>query len=604
MAANIKPVDLQEAAKQGMKRMQRYRAARAMFIKDYVGQYYAEEDGLTGEEPLNLLYNAVRILTANYVMKEPEVGVYSPYPNYKTYADLLSLGIEHINKKIGLKGILRDVIVDAMFGFGMVRTGLSSSNNLITIDNEEIDPGQIFTERVDIDNLIVDPSCKKIMDGAFIGDIIEVPRDYLLELDGINTKLVRELPAYGSDNESFDRTETVSQRQQFGNTFLEVRDIVRVAQLWIPENNLLVMIPDPMSETQFKDYLRVEEYFGPEGGPYTMLSLSPPVPNNPFPIAPVSIWFDLHRSANRMFAKVIDQAERQKDILLYKASHADVAQDIFDAVDGECIETDDPNAVSNISIGGQNNKNEVMLNSLQNWFSIMSGNTEQLGGVRAGGQTATEAQILQGNASITVEDGRDAVYDFTADLCRKQAWYLHTDPFIELPMIKRRPGEEDEYVTLTAEDIEGDFLDYNFEIKMRSMSKLNPQTRAQQMMQMATSIIPSAAQAAQVMMQMGMQFDLSKFIINIAKELDMADWIAEIFKDPDYFNKLAMMQSLGPQNAGKAEQFGGGLGGITQNGQSPMAAAPPPADAQQQMNVDAQQTAALGQQNLQAGGGL
>ena len=39
----------------------------------------------------------------------------------------------------------------------------------------------------------------------------------------------------------------------------------------------------------------------------------------------------------------------------------------------------------------------------------------------------------------------------------------------------------------------------------------------------------------------------------MAEELDMPDWIVEIFDDPDFEQKLLIMAEMGPQDPGKAQ---------------------------------------------------
>jgi hypothetical protein len=92
----------------------------------------------------------------------------------------------------------------------------------------------------------------------------------------------------------------------------------------------------------FEDYLRVDDYYGVKEGPYTLLTLTPPVPGNPLPVPSVGIWNDLHVLANRMAKKIIEQAERQKDVMAYRAAAADDAEELRNASDGESVKVDDP----------------------------------------------------------------------------------------------------------------------------------------------------------------------------------------------------------------------------------------------------------------------
>lgn len=563
MAEIFTPRDLHNAAAASIQRMRTYQRARAMFIKQYVGQYYNKYEGLTGDEPLNLIFNAIRIIVPQYIMKYPAHDVSTEHPDMKMFAALIATTLNEQARDINLKETLRAWIVDALFGFGILRSGLNSSTNLVTIDDINADAGSVFTEKVDLTNFVFDPFCEKFKESAFLGDIITVPRSLLKELDGVNQTLVDELPSIDYQSDESSDVSNLTKKHQSGNSFAGLRDLVRVTQYWVPEADQMVMGPDPRGPV-FDDFIKQDDYYGPEEGPYTFLSFTQPVPKNPFPVAPVSVWFDIHMAANRMFKKVMDQADRQKDILLYRPSEADTAETIRDAEDGECIASDDPKASEVYSFGGQNVKNEQMMSTLQNWFNIMSGNTEQLGGMRSSAETATQAQILQGNAAVVNEDGKEILYDRMTDEAKKRAWYLFMDPFIKIPLHKRSPKDANNPVqTITDEQREAEFYEYNIRIRPKSTFKVDPRVRSKRMMEFATNILPAAVQAMQLAMSVGQPFNLARYITRIAEELDMGEWVTEIFDDPEFQQKVQFMRENGPQNPGKA---GGGMGGVIQNG--------------------------------------
>jgi hypothetical protein len=287
-----------------------------------------------------------------------------------------------------------------------------------------------------------------------------------------------------------------------------------------------------------------------------------------------------------MAKKIMEQAERQKDVLLYKMNAADDAQEIVDAGDGEAIGVQDPEGAKVASFGGQQQKNESHLAQLSYWFNLASGNTDQLGGVKSNANTATQANILQGNQSVRVEDMRDIVYIFTKNVQRKLAWYLHTDPLISMPLIKQvpipgqvvmspvgpvmmPPKKVEQQVILSPDSRQGDFLDFHFEIEEKSMSRMDPAQRLQKALLFAAKVLPSAAQASMVCQQMQVPFSFPVFVIHMAKELDL-EWLDEVFYDPNFQQQMLMMMNSAPKpDNGKPQQGpGGGMGAIMQNGQA------------------------------------
>ena len=190
----ISPVKFQNVVKDGFTASMKYRKASAMFIRDFAGQYYDREKGITGGEPINLIFNAISSIVPNLVMNNPVTEITSDYLPQQEYGELLALGVNQVVKKMGLKDIFRAWIVSAFFGWGIIKTGLSASGSTLQFGDSRVDPGQIYNEIVAQDNFVIDPSCTEVHKAAFMGDKIRVPRQVLLDDKGYDTESVKRLP--------------------------------------------------------------------------------------------------------------------------------------------------------------------------------------------------------------------------------------------------------------------------------------------------------------------------------------------------------------------------------------------------------------------------
>lgn len=549
MPTDITPSKFMQVVENGFHRLKRYRSARAMFLKEYVGQYYQQYSGVSADEPINLLFHAVRILVPNLVMKNPYNEVTTDIIPHQVYADLLGMGLNTVQRRMNIKDKLRAWIVSSIFAMGIMKVGLAGSNTVIQFGDHEIDPGEVYAELVDLDNFVFDPTCTSLDRAAFLGDRITVPRTVLLDSGLYKNDLIEKLP---SVSESMGKKETkdISQTGNADKIFNDMQDMVHVVQCWIPKADALVTVPDPR-EYKCNDYLAIQDYYGPDEGPYEILTMTPPVPNNPYPVAPVSIWYDLHRMANRMFKKSMEQADRQKDIGVYDPANIDEAEMIRDSEDGDLV-AGNPDTVQVLSFGGQNRDNASMLQQLQTWFNYMAGNPDQLSGMTSDADTATQAAILESNSRVTVQDSKQITYDKTAGLSKKIAWYLHNDPLIDIPLAKRRPGGERVQMRLTPEQREGEFSEFTFAIKAKSMSRIDPMLRSKRIIEFATNLVPGLVNAAMVSMRMGVPFNLQKAITDLAEELDITDYVQDWFVDPEFANRLQLIMAMGPQSQGKA----------------------------------------------------
>lgn len=617
----VSPRKVMDAVQKGYDRLRNFRNARVLFLKSYTGAYYDRVQGEIGREPLNLIFNAIRVLVPNMVMNFAKHNIETPYVAVKQYATLLALTLDQNDKELDIPTVYRRAIVDAIFTLGIVKTGLAESDSVYAIDDtDRIDPGSVFTTNVDFDNYVVDPGSKEhlFVDARFEGERICVPRRVLLESGLYKNDLIEQLPKAGGSNRDTEARE-LSMRAIQGDDSYDLEDEVEVIELYVPSANAIVTIPGGC-DTTMDDYLRVDDYYGVKDGPYTKLALTTPVPGNPLPIPMVGVWHDLHVRANDMAVKIIDQASRQKDIIGYKGSAADDAEELRNARDGEAVKVDDPDSVRVHSFGGQKNSNEEHLAGLMGWFNMMTGDVNRLGGQSTQGNSATADMMLQQNGAVTLEDSKDLVYKFAASEARRRAWYYHTDPLINKPLTQRQqtpaqffpgpagpimvspPTMEQVQVMLTPEARKGEFIDFMFTVEPESMTRADPRVQWAKFLEFCTKAVPAILAAAQAAMAMGLQLSPKAMLMRAAKIAGI-DWFEEAFNDPEFQMQMMMQMSMGPQigpSKGQAAPSGvGGMGAIMQNGQPANVGA---VQSPEQQDASYQQSgAAQGQQQIKAG---
>lgn len=600
MLPELNPVKFQESVSSGFRRLSNFRDARVMHIKAYAGPYYDKRKGAIGKEPLNLIFNSIRVLVPHLVTNFPKHTVHTPYMHYREYAWMLGQALDQNAKDINLRDTYRRWIVDALFLMGITKTGLASTGSYAAWGDRYVDPGEIYTQTVDFDNFVMDPNTRGDMREAdYFGDRIVVPRKKLLESGLYDNEMVERLPSL-SDMQDRKRASSLS-RNSVGLGRTSMHDEVEIVECWVPSLNATVTVPGCQS-ARLPRFLRTEDYVGDPEGPYTFLSFTPPVPGNPLPISMVGIWYDLHVMANNMAVKVMDQADRQKSVVAYKPSGADDAVALQDAGDGEAVRVDDPDAVNVLNFGGQAQSNDMHLMSLMQWFNMMAANPQATGGQDLRADSATEAGILAQNANVGLNDMKDRIYIAAASEARKRLFYIHTDPLIQMPLVRREQGTggpQEVQVFLTPEQQRGDFIDFALEIQPESMDRVDRQTRLAQAMDFAVRLLPSATAAALQLAQMGQPFNLPTYLGRMAREAGI-DWLDEVFFDPAFEARINMMQ-MGPQPS--KGQAGPPAGppidfGALQNGQ-PGSVMGAPVSAETQFRQDAQAGAAQSQREMQ-----
>ncbi|MCP4541705.1 MAG: hypothetical protein GY832_31625 [Chloroflexi bacterium] len=601
MPRSLTAQKLSDSVLEGFKRLETFRRARAYAVREYMGTYMAEQHGMTGERPINLVFLTIRALIPNIIQQAGATKVLTDLLEQREYAEKLGLGLSKLHKKLKLHRTLRSGLVDtALSGLSIYKTSLAQSGQKVTVDADvSVDPMQIYTKQISLDDLSIDPMCRRFQEGKFIGHRVRIERSKLLSLDGWDHDLIKRLPRAGMKNQhDTERSEVITQEDTSSLIFNAWQDYVNVVEVWVPEAEAICYIPDP-AESSPKDFLKVEEYYGPESGLYTFGSITQPVPDNPFPVAPVGVWRDLADMTNRLFKKAMSQADRQKNLGFYAPANFDAAEAAHDAIDGEWLATEDPGSINIQSFEGADPGTVQMTQNLYGWFNLVAGNPDMMSGSAINSNKATGQQILQQNASVSINDMRDMTYETTADIAAIQAWFMHNDDLLfvpdqpGIPLIKRLPTGEEQQLFLTPADKTGSFGTLGFEIVQRSMTIIDPAVREKALTYFVSQVIPQAFTALQLATQAGQPFNISTYLMNVAEDLGIASVVDGIWEDPAFRARMQWhADTVGsPKKSAPGMQTDGG----SPVGGSPMGT------PTQDFNQNAQRTAAVGQADRMRG---
>jgi hypothetical protein len=223
----------------------------------------------------------------------------------------------------------------------------------------------------------------------------------------------------------------------------------------------------------------------------------------------------------KLFRKCGRQAERQKTITGVRTGAEKDGSRVLKASDGDMIGLDDPKSTQEYKYGGVDPQTLAFLIQTKDLASYMWGNLDALGGLSPQADTLGQDQLLTANASKRIEDMQDRTVEFVKDVTTDLAWYLFTDPLIEMPLVKRVPGTDIEIPTaFRAEDREGDFLDYNFDIEPYSMQHQSPGMRIQTLMEIFERLL---APAMPMLEAQGITINFEAFLQTISKYRNMPE---------------------------------------------------------------------------------
>ncbi len=547
MPESIEPKKLMQSVQVGFDKMRHFRRVRLQVLDRYVGRHYQrrrqDRTQSNRADPINFIYKAMTTLVPNLVYNEPKAKVSTEYLDYRPYSDVLTLATNHLAYEIDLRRTLRMALTDAIILAGWIKTGITTDAQTMDKDGNLRDRGQPFADRVDPDDMVIDPWARSLEEAYYIGNRFRVSKPMLRESGLISNKQIDQLqtrydyPNWSEASLMSASTETANYLQ-VNKGLLEYVDLV---ELWLPYEEKIVTVPyDPTGNSyMFEDkYLREASYEGPERGPYHMLGFAF-APDNIMPIAPALMWMDLADMGNKIARKIARQAERQKTILAYEASAWEDANDVKDADDGETVRVDNTDALKEIEFGGANENGYQYMEFAERHFSDIAMNIDLLSGEGTNEPTATQAEITQANTSVRLADMQNLVYTFTGDVMKDMMFFLHTDPLIELPLVKRTRGV-DQQVHYTPEMREGDWMDYHLKVVPFSMARQDPNVKMRRMLEFYGSVIPAIANAYQLL---GPALNIEAAVNIMGRDMGI-DELDEIINSQMLQQQVARMKQL------------------------------------------------------------
>jgi hypothetical protein len=448
--------------------------------------------------------------------KAPRVLCSTRFTELRATAYNLELALNHLIQEIDLESSQKSVVLNAMFGIGVMKIGLERAYQ-VEIDGMFHDIGQPFADSVDLDDFVFDHTAKRWEQCAYIGDKYKFPVDFVRECELYNPEARAKVKA--GNMESVKREEQASNITGAAGMSQEdeFEDKVELWDIYLPrENRILTLVAGQPELPPLID----EQWEGPECGPYLICAFGE-VPNNLYPLPPVAVWRDMHDLANHVFRKLGRQAERQKTLLMVQKGGEFDGKQTVNADDGEAIAVQNPANVKEVRFGGADQMGLALFLQLKQIFSSNAGNLEILGGLSPQSQTLGQDQLLNTNASKRISEMQDRTVAFSKKVIRALAWYLWYSPHIEVPLTKPVPGTDVGVpINFTAEDREGDYLDYNMEIQPYSLQDETPSARLALINSIITGVLPAIMPFLQ---QQGGTIDTQKLFQMISQYSGMSD---------------------------------------------------------------------------------
>lgn len=539
---------LQNALEYSRRQLLPYREKRLHAIRQFVGTHYTDT-GAQERVPINLLEMAVSIYRRQIAARRPQVLVRSKTREHEAVAGQFETAMNNLLKDINFEDTVQRWVLDAMFGLGIVKTGLTASG--IDMNGYEHDPGQPFVDNVDFDDFVFDMSAKRWDQIQFCGNRYCLPLEAIKQSKMFGKKSEDLTPSEFRQNNEFgeERVQRIGTSDgYFGDQYYS--PIVELWDIWLPiEGVVVTMQADDRGGVSQTEPLRVVEWEGPEEGPYYTLGFGH-VPGNLMPLPPVSLLIDLHEMANRVFRKLGRQADRQKTLTLVQAGQEDDGRRIAESSDGDIIRSDRPEATREARYGGVDQPTLAYMVQLKDLFVYMGGNLDALGGLGKLSETVGQEQLIAKSASARIADMQEAATKAVKHVVNTLGKYLWYDPVASPTVLTKIPDTNFEAsVKFSPEIREGEIIEYEIDIAPYSMVDRSPSERAKTLGELMQGfIIPLAP----LLQQQGMKPDMNKFLELMAKYSNTDELMDIITQFND--QEISQMQQMQEVTGGGQER--------------------------------------------------
>jgi len=511
---------LRDAMRWSEGKLNPFQAKHVAAVNAFAGSRYGSNVGGLDKSAVNLLHLAVEIWLRQLAAQTPRSLILTRVPDLKVSAFELEVATDYLLQQILFGENLAEAVRSAIFSMGVMKVGITDPY-LGPDAGFDTAVGHPYADPVLFENWIHDMKATRLGEWDWCGNKYKLPYEVVMEHPDFNDSVKAMLQPKGQGDASEDmmgeRHKTSDLSAQEEVQIEEYREHIEVWDIWIPSQRLMVTMPVQSGLQP----LLVRDWDGPHRGPYHILGFST-VPGNVVPAAPAQNVFELQDIITKIFNQLGRQALRSKTLTIAdgRAVEDGTAERIMDGEDGQVIRTGHIDGVKEMKYGGADPANQAFMVWARELFSYVGGNIDSLGGLAQQAGTLGQEQLLASSSSEMIQDMQSKVVTYTRNIMKDLAWYMYTDPQLELELTKKIDDFGDIPFKYGPKQRKHKFFDFNFDVRPYTLQGKGPEARLGTIMQIATQILlPLAPQMA----EWGMQFNLQKFVELISKYGDLPE---------------------------------------------------------------------------------
>lgn len=403
---------------------------RTTMLVDYGGTLYTPYRGMGPLRYVNKLQTTARIYQMALAFNNPQAKVDSFNQKLWPFCRKYETNINKVAANINLNITFQEAVLDAFFLMGILKVRMADAGEREVAPNLWLDPGKPWVDRVSHSDCILDMPGRSLRSMRFYGDRYRASFNAVRNRDDYDWKVLSKMSPSSklNLNASGERGDSIATGNSIDDDELE--PMCWLMDLYLPRERKFVTFA---ADQDNLPPLKVQDWDGSDQGPYNFLAFGY-MPDNVMPTSPAENLVLLDRLMNRLFDKLADQADRQKNTVGFAAGKEEEALRGMNAEDGEFWNAgiDPKSNFVPVNFPGVDANTNAFFLATQEVYNVQSGNERSLAGLGEEAGTLGQEQQIAAHAGGLVGFMKGQVNAVAAEVLREIGCLMWDDDALEV----------------------------------------------------------------------------------------------------------------------------------------------------------------------------
>ena len=475
------------ALKRSRDSMDMFDSFRTSLINDFAGPLYSpyRPKGWTARY-VNQLNTTARIYQMALAFNNPQCKVTSFRQDLWPFARKFEVNVNRVAANINLNVTLQELVLDAFFLVGAAKVRMADAGMREIEPNVWIDPGRPWVDRISWSDLYLDMPAKSLRAMRFYGDRYRASFDGVKDRDDFDPKVLKKLSPSSkkNNNANGERGDDILLGNSVDDDELE--PMCWLVDVYLPRERQFLTLS---ADDEHLPPLKVETWDGSDQGPYKFLGFGT-VPDNVLPSAPAQNLALLDRLRNRLYRKLANQANRQKNFVLTNKGNEKDAETVMKAEDGGYYTVFDTKSILPVNMPGVDGNTHAFFLAAGEVYNTQAGNERSIAGLGEEAGTLGQEQQIAQHAGGLIGFMKGQVNGAASEIMREIGGLMWNDEALEVP--SSMEAENTGYridTTWKPGERKGAFDHYDFAVEPSSMNYRPPEAKLQTLVQFSQTYL-------------------------------------------------------------------------------------------------------------------